>query len=91
MELAEEKGIENGDRVMASSARGEIEAVAIVARRFQPLTVGNKTIHQIGAVWHSGYSDMATGDSANILTPHVSDANTNIPEFKTFLCNVRRA
>jgi len=44
MELAEEKGIENGDRVMASSARGEIEAPAIVTRRFQPLMVGGKTI-----------------------------------------------
>lgn len=57
MELAEEKGIENGDRVMANPARGEIEAVATVTRRFQPLMVGGKTT----------------------------------PEFKTFLCNVRRA
>ena len=34
---------------------------------------------------------MAKGDSGNILTPHVGDANTTIPEYKTFLCNVRRA
>ncbi len=90
-ELAEEKGIENGDDVIVSSARGEIKAVALVTKRFQPLTVGGKTIHQIGAVWHFGYSGMVTGDSANILTPHVGDANTTIPEFKTFLCNIRRA
>jgi len=90
-ELAAEKGINNGDKVIVSSARGEIEAVAIVTKRFQPLQVGGKTIHHIGAVWHFGYSGMATGDSANILTPHVGDANTTIPEFKTFLCNVRRA
>jgi formate dehydrogenase major subunit len=90
-ELAEEKGIENGDDVIVSSARGEIRAVAIVTKRFQPLTVGGQTIHQIGAIWHFGYSGMAKGDSANILTPHVGDANTTIPEYKTFLCNVRRA
>jgi len=30
-------------------------------------------------------------DIANQLTPHVSDANTMIPEYKAFLCNIRRA
>ena len=90
-ELAEQKNIQNGDKVIVSSARGEIEAVAIVTRRLQPLQVGGKTIHHIGAVWHFGYSGMAKGDSANILTPHVGDANTTIPEFKTFLCNVVKA
>jgi formate dehydrogenase major subunit len=90
-ELAEEKGIKNGDMVKVSSARGDIEAVAIVTQRFQPLTVGGKTVHHIGAVWHFGYSGMTKGDSANILTPHVGDANTQIPEYKTFLCNVEKA
>ena len=90
-DLAAEKRIKNGDKVVVSSARGEIKAVAIVTKRFRPLQVGGKTIHHIGAVWHFGYSGMAKGDSANILTPHVGDANTTIPEYKTFLCNVRRA
>jgi formate dehydrogenase major subunit len=89
--LAEEKNIENGDKVIVSSARGEIEAVAIVTERFQPMQVGGKTVHHIGAVWHFGYSGMAKGDSANILTPHVGDPNTTIPEYKTFLCNVEKA
>jgi len=89
-ELAAEKGINNGDRVIVSSARGDIEAVAVVTKRFRPLNVAGKTIHQIGVIWHFGYSGMATGDSGNILTPHVGDANTAIPEYKTFLCNVRR-
>jgi len=90
-ELAAEKGINNGDRVIVSSARGDITAVAVVTKRFRPLQVAGKTIHQIGVIWHFGYSGMATGDSGNILTPHVGDANTAIPEYKTFLCNVRRA
>ena len=90
-ELAVAKGISNGDTVIVSSARGEIQAVAVVTRRLQPLKVDGKTIHHIGVLNHWGYSGMSTGDSGNILTPHVGDANTTIPEYKTFLCNVRRA
>ena len=90
-ELAAEKGINNGDRVIVSSARGQIEAVALVTIRFQPLQVNGQTIHHVGVLNHWGYSGMATGDTGNILTPHVGDANTSIPEYKTFLCNVRKA
>jgi len=89
-ELAEQKGIKNGDKVVVSSARGEVNAVAIVTRRFKPLTVNGQTVHQIGLPWHWGYAGMNNGDSANKLTPHVGDANTTIPEYKTFLCSVRR-
>jgi len=90
-ELALEKSIRGGDKVIVSGARGEVRAVAVVTRRLQPLKVGGKTIHHIGLLNHWGYSGMSTGDSGNILTPHVGDANTTIPEYKTFLCNVRRA
>jgi len=90
-ELAAEKGIQNGDEVIVSSARGEIKAVAVVTKRFRALKVAGRTIHHIGVLNHWGYSGLAKGDSGNILTPHVGDANTTIPEYKTFLCNVRRA
>ncbi len=30
------------------------------------------------------------GDSANILTPYIGDANTMIPESKAFMVNVER-
>jgi formate dehydrogenase major subunit len=55
------------------------------------MEVNGKTIHHIGVLNHWGYSGLSTGDSANILTPSVGDANTSIPEFKTFLCNVSKA
>ena len=90
-ELGAEKGIANGDKVVVSTARGEISAVALVTRRIQPLTVAGKTIHQIGVLIHWGYSGLSKGDSGNILTPHVGDANTSIPEYKAFLCDIRRA
>jgi len=90
-DLADTLGIEAGDKVVVSSARGEIEAVAVVTKRFQRIKVKGKIVHHIGVLWQWGYSGMAKGDSGNILTPHVGDANTTIPEYKTFLCNVRRA
>ncbi len=90
-ELAEEKGIKNKDKIIVSSARGEITAYAMVTKRFKPHIVDGKKIHQIGMPWHFGYKGFATGDTANRLTPHIGDANTTIPEYKAFLCNVRRA
>jgi len=93
-ELAAEKGIVNGGRVIVETARGQVEAVALVTKRFKPFTVYDngrqKTVHQIGMPWHWGYTGLSTGDSANMLTPHVGDANTMIPEFKAFLCNVKK-
>ncbi len=90
-ELAKEKGIKNKDQIIVSSARGEIKAYAMVTKRFKPYKVNGKKVHQIGMPWHFGYKGFATGDTANRLTPHIGDANTMIPEFKAFLCDVRRA
>ena len=90
-ELAAEKGIEKGDRVIVESARGEVNVVAVVTKRFKPFRMNGNTVHQVGVIWHWGYTGLSTGDSANVLTPHVGDANTMIPEYKAFLVNVRKA
>ncbi len=96
-ELAEEKHISNGDRVVVRSARGEISAVAIVTRRYRPLRLWDasagtfRTVHHIGMPWHYGWLGVATGDVANDITPHVGDGNTMIPEYKAFLVDIRRA
>ena len=90
-DLAGDLGIESGDRVKVSSKRGEIHALAIVTRRFQAITVDGTTIHQVGIPWHWGYAGRVTGDSGNVLTPDVGDANTSIPESKSFLCKVEKA
>jgi formate dehydrogenase major subunit len=91
-ELAEEKGIKNGDQVIVSSARGEIQMVALVTPRWKPMRVnGGTTVHEIGMVWHYGWQGLATGPSANELTPHVGDGNTMIPEYKAFLVDIRKA
>ncbi len=90
-ELAAEKSIANGDRVIVESARGQVNMVALVTKRFKPFQLNGKKIHQVGIPWHWGYTGLSTGDSANVLTPHVGDANTMIPEYKAFLVNVRKA
>ena len=90
-ELAAEKGIENGDKCIISNSRGDIEAVACVTKRFKPFKVNGKMVHEIGMLWQYGFKGYATGDIANRLTPHVGDANTQIPEYKAWLCDIRRA
>ncbi len=90
-ELAAEKGIVNGGRVIVETARGSVEGVAMVTKRFQPFKLNGRVVHEVGIPWHWGYTGLSTGDSANVLTPHVGDANTMIPEYKAFLCNVRKA
>jgi len=90
-ELAAEKGIANGSKVIVENTRGRVEGVAIVTKRFKPFQINGKVVHEVGLPWHWGYTGLSTGDSANLLTPHVGDANTMIPEFKAFLCDVKKA
>jgi formate dehydrogenase major subunit len=90
-QLAKEKNIRNGDEVIIMSTRGDVKAIACVTKRFKPLNVHGKHIHEIGVLWHFGFNGYATGDPANRLTPHIGDGNSMIPEYKAFLCDVRRA
>jgi formate dehydrogenase major subunit len=88
-ELGKLKGINNGDMCKVSSARGEVEAVAIVTGRFKPFKVQGTTVHQIGLPWCFGWVyPKDGGDSANLLTPSTGDPNTRIPETKAFMVNV---
>lgn len=92
--LAKEKGIKSGDKVIVSSARGKVWAIAIVTERLQPLKVMGMTIHQVILPWHYGWrfpADGSGGDSANLLTPTIGDANTMIPETKSFMVNIEKA
>jgi formate dehydrogenase major subunit len=94
-QLAGILGIANGDTVELKTKRTELYttrmlAVACVTKRFQPYTIASETVHHIGAIWHFGYSGCCTGHSANLLTAHIGDANTGIPESKAFICNIRK-
>jgi len=100
-ELASILGISNGDMTEIKTKRSNVtspsgnygktmQAVACVTKRFKPYTIAGDTIHHIGVIWHFGYTGYCTGDSANLLTPHIGDANTGIPESKAFICNLRK-
>ena len=90
-ELAARKGIQNGDKVRVYSKRGNIEARALVTKRVKALKVNGRDMEMVGLIWHFGHGCAASGDSCNSLTPSVGDANTNIPEFKAFLVDIRKA
>ena len=90
VELGREKGINSGDSVEISSARGKIDAVAIVTPRIKPFKIGDKTVHQVGLPWCFGWQTPGVGDAANLLTPTAGDANTMIPETKAFLVGIAR-
>ena len=89
-ELAKEKGIRNGDLCTVSSGRGSVEAVAIVTARFRPFRVQGRTVHQLGLPWCFGWTTPDVGDSSNLLTPTIGDANTMIPETKAFMVNIEK-
>jgi formate dehydrogenase major subunit len=96
-ELAALRGISNGETVKVVTARGEVLAKACVTRRFKALKVEGETIEIVGLPWHFGFNGYVTGGpdrkrnyAANVLTAHIGDANTMIPEYKAFLCDVRK-
>lgn len=90
-QLARAKGIKNGREVIISTTRGDIKAVACVTKRIKPMNIQGQEVHHIGVIWHFGFNGYATGDPANRLTPHIGDGNTLIPEYKAWLCDIRRA
>ncbi len=92
-ELAADLGIKNGEKVKVTSGRGELWAIATVTSRFKPFKVMGSTVHQVGLPWCFGWQfpvDGSGGDSANLLTPTIGDANTMIPETKAFMVNVEK-
>lgn len=96
-ELAAELNIENGDLVIVESKRlfkdgkqGNIEAKACVTKRLKPMEIHGQKRHVVGMPFHWGFAGMSTGAITNDLSPSIGDANTNIPESKAFLCNIRK-
>ena len=89
-ELARANGIANGDWVTVSTARGEIEAPALVTDRLRPFQIAGRLVYQIGMPWHFGWQGYATGDIVNTLSAIVGDANTTIHEGKAFTCGLRK-
>ena len=90
-ELAKEKGIRQGDRVVVKSKRGQVKLKALVTKRIRALKIQGKTVHTVGLPIHWGFEGVAKpGPITNTLTPFVGDANIQTPEFKAFLVDVQK-
>jgi formate dehydrogenase major subunit len=88
-ELAREKGISNAGYLTIHTARGEIQARALVTRRMKPFVINGNVVHEIGLPWHWGWQGNATGDVVNDLIPMVGDPNVSIHEGKVFTCDIK--
>lgn len=95
-ELAKTKGISNAEWVKVVSSRGDCMARACITERMKALKVDGKTVEVVAMPWHFGFFGYVTGGpdnknySANQLTANVGDGNTMIPEYKVFLCDVKK-
>jgi formate dehydrogenase major subunit len=75
-----------------SSNRGFIKAVAVVTKRIKVMQIEGKPVHHVGIPIHWGFKAIGNpGYLANALTPAIGDANSQTPEFKSFLVKVERA
>ncbi|MDH2926961.1 formate dehydrogenase [Lonepinella koalarum] len=90
-DLATEKGLKQGDTVKVSSKRGFIKTKVVVTKRVKSLEVDGKKIHTVGIPIHGGFSTVGKKSYLiNTLTSRVGDANTQTPEYKTFLVNIEK-
>ncbi|UNC91498.1 molybdopterin-dependent oxidoreductase [Candidatus Contubernalis alkalaceticus] len=89
--LADKIGVENGDMVEIETKRGKIQCKAAVTVRIKPLMINGEEKEIVGMPFHWGFMGLSSGASANDLSPTIGCANTTIPEFKSFICDIRRA
>lgn len=92
-ELAESKGIKNGDDCRIFNDRGEVICSALVTDRIKPVQVNGEKVHYIGMTHHWGFTgEFSTQETlCNNLTPNVGDPNSYIPEYKAFLADIEKA
>ncbi|MFY9652727.1 molybdopterin dinucleotide binding domain-containing protein, partial [Trebonia sp.] len=88
-ELAAERGLEHLGWATIVTARNAIEARVLVTRRMTPLTVGGRTLHQIGLPYHWGQNGLTTGDAANELAHLSLDPNVHIQEVKALAVDIQ--
>lgn len=87
-QLASELGIGNRSMVTIATARGIIEARALISTRIRPMQLDGKTVHQVGLPYHWGYKGLVKGSAVNDLIALSEEPNVRIMETKALLCNV---
>ncbi len=87
--LAKKIKLKNGSKVKVLTARGEIEVVAMVTKRIQPLIINKREVEVLWAPYHWGFQGLSPAASANLLTIDAGDPNTWIQETKACLCDIK--
>jgi formate dehydrogenase major subunit len=88
-ELAAERGIVHGGWMTIRTARGRIEARAMVTRRLRPFVIEGRVVHQIGLPFHWAFAGEVVGGNANDLTAILADPNVSMHDCKAFACQVQ--
>jgi formate dehydrogenase major subunit len=88
-ELAEERGIEHGSFCTIMTARGIVQARAMITPRMRPLNIDGRVVHQIGLPYHWGYMGTAKGDVVNDLLAISEEPNVRIMETKSLVCDIQ--
>lgn len=89
--LAQKIGVNNGELIELSSARGKIQVKCMVTDRLQTYKVNGKDTETIGMPYCWGFASLSPGVSVNDLTVAALDPGAGTPETKVCLVNARRA
>ena len=87
-ELANEMGIQGGEKVKVSSARAAYVAKAMVTRRIRPMMIDGKKTYQIGIPIHWGYRGFRRTRArrhailANLLSPTADRSDAYTPSLR---------
>ena len=87
-ELAAHAGVANGEFVRISTARGSIDARALVTTRMPSLEINGELVHQVGLPYHWGDRGLVKGDVVNDLLAISEEPNVKIFESKGLTCNL---
>jgi formate dehydrogenase major subunit len=90
-ELAREQNVANGEMVTISTARGAIQARALVTTRMRSLEIEGRLVHQVGLPYHWGARGLVKGDVVNDLLAISEEPNVKIFESKGLTCSLRRS
>ncbi len=89
-QLAAELEIEHGEYVTISTARGIVEARALITGRIQPVQINGRMVHQVCLPYQFGYKGLVTSSVVNDLLAMSEEPNVRIMETKALVCNVKR-
>jgi len=90
VKLASDLNIIPGEMVTIATARGAVEAHALVTPRIQTLTIDGQPVETVGVPFHWGFSGLVKGDSGNDLVAISEEPNVRINETKGILCTIIR-